>query len=384
MENGATSLKSVVACVENGRVSAVRLKSLPLSDVTERDVAAWTELAGTAVEPNVFFEAPYVLAAHRALREPGVRLLVVADGDRWLAALPVRRVHRWHRMPLRVLGTWLHKYCYLGTPLVAAGREEEAARHLVRGLRPHGGPAALELLIADGPVMAALAGAFRSEGVATAVWDRYARASLDRRPQPDYIETTLRSKRRRELRRQRGHLAEAAGGGELTTADESADPSAVDRFLALEASGWKGRSETALSAAHDDGFFRAVCDRLRAEGRLQLLALRSGDRTVAMKCNFAAGDGAFCFKIAHDEELGKFSPGVQLELDNVQVFHARPELRWMDSCADPNHPMIDRLWPDRRQLVSLLLAPRSLAGLPAWGQARAAVELRRRMKERTA
>ena len=42
---------------------------------------------------------------------------------------------------------------------------------------------------------------------------------------------------------------------------------------------------------------------------------------VAMKCNFLSGAGSFAFKIAFDEAFARFSPGVQLEIDNVQAFH---------------------------------------------------------------
>ena len=40
-----------------------------------------------------------------------------------------------------------------------------------------------------------------------------------------------------------------------------------------------------------------------------------------MKCNVSAGDTLFCFKIAYDEELAHYSPGILLEAENVDVFH---------------------------------------------------------------
>ena len=92
-----------------------------------------------------------------------------------------------------------------------------------------------------------------------------------------------------------------------------------------------------------------------------MLELRAGGRLVAMKCNLLAPPGAFAFKIAFDEEFSRFSPGVQLELENIEFFH-RGELEWMDSCADPNNAMINRLWGERRQLQSVLYAPRGTVG----------------------
>lgn len=74
-----------------------------------------------------------------------------------------------------------------------------------------------------------------------------------------------------------------------------------------------------------------------------------------MKCNFIAGDSAFCFKIGHDAALAAFSPGVQLERENVRIFHEREEER-QDSCADPANAMVNSLWPDRRRVTNVLLA----------------------------
>lgn len=74
-----------------------------------------------------------------------------------------------------------------------------------------------------------------------------------------------------------------------------------------------------------------------------------------MKCNLRAGDRLFCFKIAFDEQWTGFSPGILLELANIELFHADARLMWMASCADPSNEMINRLWPDRRALATIAL-----------------------------
>ena len=102
-------------------------------------------------------------------------------------------------------------------------------------------------------------------------------------------------------------------------------------------------------------FFLELCRDFAAQGRLQLLELRAGGRTLAMKCNIRAGDGLFYFKIAYDEEFARFSPGVQLEVEAVRLFHDDTDAQWIDSCADANNAMINRLWPDRRIVLTLVL-----------------------------
>src|SRR3546814_12960434 len=57
------------------------------------------------------------------------------------------------------------------------------------------------------------------------------------------------------------------------------------------------------------------------------------------------------FKIAFDEALGRFSPGVLIEIANLQAVLGDPAIGWMDSCAAADHPMIDSLWGERRTIT---------------------------------
>jgi CelD/BcsL family acetyltransferase involved in cellulose biosynthesis len=159
--------------------------------------------------------------------------------------------------------------------------------------------------------------------------------------------------------------------------DLAGSEEAVRRFLGLEASSWKGRAGTAMLANPDHArFFEEVCDRFARLGRLQLYELRAGERAVAMKCNLVAGPGIFCFKIGHDGDLARFSPGIQLELVNIERFHAG-DADWMDSCAAPDNAMINRLWPDRRRIRTLILGRPGLRTRAARRAFRAAMNRRR-------
>jgi CelD/BcsL family acetyltransferase involved in cellulose biosynthesis len=359
--------------------SSLTAEWLRPADLGARELAAWRELAARSVEPNPFHEPEFVFPALRHLPSRRVQLLVIRDGDAWHGVLPVRRSASWRRVPVPTVGVWKHPYAFFGAPLVTAGREHEVVAALVEaGRRRAGGLLALELMPDDGPLAAPLAAAL--EGVRTVEWDRFERAMLRRREDGMYVEAMLKSRRRRELRRQAAALG-AELGAEPVTVDLAGDGEAVERFLAIEAAGWKGREGGALTVASDDQFFRAVTAEFAAAGRLQLLALEVGDRTVAMKCNLLGPVSVFCFKIAYDEAFARFSPGVQLELGNIAAFHARPELAHMDSCADPDNQMINRLWPDRRPLSTVLAPARGPGGLASRAQAEAAARVRRRLKE---
>lgn len=341
-------------------------RTLELAQVGPGEAGRWRELAASALEPNPFFEPEFVQPLSAATTDAGTGLLVARRGREWIAAMPVRRTATWRRIPLAGTTSWKSSYTYLGTPLLHRERALEGARALlaqvVRGRHYFG----LELLDRDGPAAAALHQAAAELGFGVTIVRSYERAALHRRLDPsDYLD--CKPKHRREMRRLRDRLAEALGTP-IEVADEAGSEDAVSEFLRLEASGWKRDKGTALATlpGHDE-MFRRVCRSFAAQGRLQLLVLRAGDRALAAKCNLLAGQGAFCFKIGFDHEWARFSPGIQLELANIEHFHENPRLDWMDSCAEPTNAMINRLWPDRR--------PIEVAAVTGGGTGRAAERL---------
>jgi CelD/BcsL family acetyltransferase involved in cellulose biosynthesis len=347
---------------------------LPIDELKEGDVAGWRELAETAVEPNPFFHPDFALPVAQELGATGISVLAVREGPDWLACLPVERRRGWRRMPLGGLVAWNHLYCFLCTPLARRdGLEAAMTKLLEEGVRRSGGFLGLDLLATDGPVNAALERSATALGRRPVELDRFERATLARREDGVYL--ALSAKRRRNFERLRRSL-ERDLGGKLSLRDRSEDLQAREEFVRLEASGWKGEGGTGTAFApigHGD-LFLGICERMAARGMLQLVSAEISGRPVAMLCNFVSGDIVFTFKIAADAELGKYSPGIQLSMLYLEHFHALPEFLRADSCAEPGNQMINRLWPDRRELgihaipapnVKGVLARPALKGL-AW------------------
>ena len=158
----------------------------------------------------------------------------------------------------------------------------------------------------------------------------------------------MRAKKRKELRRQHARLAEAGKLAVERHADDTCLATWIDHFLALEAAGWKGAAGSAL-ASHDAtaGLFRDALRGAAERGRLERLSLKLDGRPIAMLANFITAPGAFSYKTAFDERFARFSPGVLLQLENLALLD-NPEVAWCDSCATPEHPMIEGLWTERR------------------------------------
>jgi CelD/BcsL family acetyltransferase involved in cellulose biosynthesis len=351
----------------------MRARLLPLTDVQQGELGRWRELAAAALEPNPFFEPDYVLPLARGLGELGeVALAVVTDRDSWVACCPVRRLRRWHRIPLPSMSVWQGHtlYSLLGTPLISRDQTHAATVALVELLvrSPTSFFTAFYWLAEHGPVHRAVGDALAETGLRSLRFEQFERAFLPRRPDGAYLEQSMSAPHRRELRRQSRKLGELLGS-EPELVDRSGEACAVTEFVELEGRSYlAARGSVLKSDRRHVEFFREMCAGFAALGRLQLLVLRAGDRTLAMKCNLVAGPGVFSLKIAYDEGYARFSPGIQLETEALVLFHDQPNAGWMDSCADPNNAMMNRLWPARRSLVTVAALeprPRALVTAPA-------------------
>lgn len=351
---------------------------IPLSELTKGEIGAWRELSERAASPNPFFDPDYVLPAARGLGGfDRVGVVVVEDGGEWAGCMPVRRYAHWHRLPLPCVGTWRHRYCLLGTPLLA-DQADEGVLTIAESMREARGSAfaALEWLPAEGPIAVEM----DDSTPGPIPFEEMTRATIVRRRQNDYLDGRLKGKHRREFRRISRALEEELDGP-LELVDRSGDPQAVEDFLTLEASGWKGRNGTALASqpGHAE-FFREMTTRMTERNALELTFLEGGGRIAAARCSLISGVGSFCFKVGFDESLKRFSPGRELELRLIDRFHDSGRLQWMDSCADAGNELFNRLWPDRRKLRTVAYRSRGPLGASAPPALRAVAALRKRRR----
>jgi CelD/BcsL family acetyltransferase involved in cellulose biosynthesis len=362
----------------------MRTTLMPLKGLGTAELASWRGLAASAAEPNPFYEPEYLLPLARALQEQDeIELAVVHEGERWLACLPVRRTARWHRIPLASLTAWRGRGllpALLGTPLVDHEQVVAATAALLGELVAVKGArfVVLDGLVEDGPVHRAVTEALSSERLWSLQFSREDRAFVRRSAENDYLQARMQPKHLRYLRSQGRRLGKELGG-ELELIDRTGQDGAAADFVELEgASHLAERGEVIAADPAIAAFFAEMCEGFAAQGRLQLWALRAGERTVALKCNLLADPGVFYLKIAYDETLQKFSPGIQLEALALDLFHAREQSGWIDSCAFPNNETFNRLLPERRALVTLTIARRA----PATLLAAPLIGLGKRMRDR--
>jgi CelD/BcsL family acetyltransferase involved in cellulose biosynthesis len=339
-----------------------RLRIVVESDVDalERHIPAWESLAASAIAPNPFYEPWMLIPALRELADEPVSILLIygTSGDRLCGLMPVVRRSSYHRMPIPNLRFWKHKYCFLCTPLLRAGFAESALAAYLGWAESN--LTAWSLIefnhtAGDGPFSKLLKAELQRRNHQRCLVETFERAMI--RPAASglsYLESNISNGRRKEWRRQFNRLQEQ-GCVEFTELDREEDTDRwIDHFMEVEASGWKGRAGSAiLSDVRSQRFFSQVMHGAFQCGKLMMLSLCLNGVPIAMKCSIRGGKGVFAFKIAYREDFRRFSPGVQLELETIHRLHRNRDIQWMDSCAEPNHVMIDHLWAERRTIQTV-------------------------------
>lgn len=351
------------AAIANPRFSS---QWMPAETLDADFIAEWTDLAAAASEPNPFYEPPLLLPAlaHLAGRKQ-VQVLAIRDrlmANRLVMLVPLKITSTYRGIPAKCAAPWRHIHTFLATPLVRCDYEREAVTGLMAHLAAEGIPLLrLHHMAADGPVNEAVR---EIADTAIATTRTFERAILNSDLDADsYLTASISKKKRKEYGRLKRRLAEE-GDVTFETPDMS-DPACVEgvvlEFLELERTGWKGQAGTAIATRPAEArFFIDACRAAAEAGSLAPLTLRVDNKPIASIINFkgqgAEGAGLFSFKIAYDESYARFSPGVLLELELTARALTSKDVAWVDSCANPDHPMIDHLWRERRAMQDVTLA----------------------------
>jgi len=340
---------------------AYEVEVCPLAELAPIE-PEWRMLAARALAPNVFYEPQFALAAAPAFGHNVSATLVWSRGttSRLVGLFLARIKHHRYALPWPIMVGWINPYAPLGVPLVDREAVEPVIGAWLDHLathRPH------SLLLPMFPQQGALATAFDAalarRGGESIAFAPHARALLaPAGERMSYIERALPHRKLKELGRQLRRLADDGAVAWDIAREGAAVEAALADFLTLEAAGWKGRAGTA--AAHDPAiraFLEAAVGALARDGQAAIVRLMLAGRAIAALIVLRSGDTAWCWKIAYDERHARASPGVQLMLHTTDALLADPGLAQVDSCAAPDHPMIDHIWRERLALADRLVRP---------------------------
>ena len=315
-------------------------------------------LAERSLEPNPFFLPDFLQPAIAALGRYGLKLAIFSDRDDLRFFAPVVAIGSGitHGPRLRV---WTHPYAPLGTPLTDRDGAQPAAEALLTHLRS----SRRRLIeIPDLPLNGPTAECLRAAAGRAGHWTEAARQNrpilqVGEAGGPEF-EDMVSQKRRRELDRQLRKLGEAGAVSLMTAESVTEIESAFNSFIALEASGWKGRSGTALRRSrsiHD--FARNAVLRFAENGRAAIDLLRVGEEPVAALIRLDHGGLSIPWKITFDERFAAVSPGKQLMCDATRRWLAGTSPSRVDPVCEEDNPLIAGLWTGREPYGTLILSP---------------------------
>lgn len=322
-------------------------------------------LSARTVEPNVFFNPRFLAPAMPRLEDREVRLAVIRDGDEYrdrLRLLVPFSVER-PAMPLGVpvMRTWSSPFGPLGTPLVDRDDPIGVIEDFFSMLsRPH-----LKLtkvfvlpdMRLDGPVASLLTSFADSRGLTLVTTGRVERPVLESDADgEDYLKASLRSHHYREFRRLKRRLADLGKLEHIVARGPDEIRHAIESFLTLEAAGWKGRERTAMAIdRYRAAFAREAVHRLAEQDMCRIHLLTLDGRAIGCLVVFVEAGVAYTWKTAYDETLSDYSPGTLLMIEVTKQHLDDPNIVMTDSCAVPDHPVMSRLWSERKPMGTLVV-----------------------------
>lgn len=316
----------------------------------EAILPAWNKLARRSLAP-AGLNSPEIIAP-LLKHVGGAELLVVLQDDELLFALPVQK----RKFPRGLLGNWVTPLTPNGTPHVCSAAPASALAAL---LSAQAVPMLLTAVETNGKFWDYIT----TREAHVEIVDRWERAAL--RPRGNFaswMDTNFNAKRRKEYRRLLARLGEQGKLEQQTLAAGESPEEWISALLDLEAAGWKGQRGTAL--ASDAGLTLATREALSGladAGKLRMWRITLDGKTIAIMHGVAEADRVWLGKIAYDERLSKFSPGVLLILYATEMLFAEEGVALVDSCAIPDHPMINHIWRDRLEVADVMIAPKSIS-----------------------
>lgn len=356
------------------RSDGLSIEWKPLARLDAADHGRIHDLAARALQPNVFYEPEYLLAARSLSLAEGAGVLLVSAGDRLIGAFAGRVEGLAYGRPVTTFVAWELPYAPLSVPLVDREAADVAMDAFLDELpRLPGSPrvALFRLMDREGPYARVLTDRLYSRMKRPYALDPHRRAALI--PGEADPLKGVSQKRLKELRRQRARLSEHGALVRETVTGEGIE-AAVAAYLKLEAAGWKGRIGAAANVSGAGHFIAEAVIGLARQGKARIDFLKLDGRPIAATILLFSGNRAWFWKTAYDEDCARFSPGVLLALELTETLGRDRSIALVDSCAVANHSMIDHLWRGRIEVADWIVP---LADAPSAALALAAEKFRR-------
>ena len=310
------------------------------NEVESIDETQWQRLAQKSVCKNPFYE-PYALipALHHLEKTTEVLVVAAYDNAQLIALFPIELVSR--QLGIKVISIWKHNHCFLSDPLCSHPQYlAEVIAQVCRELR-----ASIWRVNQYSPTAFGLEfhqRAHHYESRRGFITDTHkTEAEVERLPRK------VRSENQRIINRIQKKL-----GAEYKTSADIPDLPWFQLFSELEHRGWKSDvGGSILSKSSVTNYYKSLVETTLAQGVIEFQGIFVKNKPLAIAFRLISGDEAYEIKTAYDESYRKYYPGVVLEILNLR--HLRySNYSKVDSCTSADNSLVNRLWPERRLVLS--------------------------------
>ncbi len=320
------------------------------------------------MEANVFFAPRFLAPAMPRLDDRQIRFAVIRDEDarrsRVRLMMPFSVEKPGFSVGPSILRVWSNPFGPLGTPLVDAEGAAETIDNLLEVLaRPDAklpGILVLPDLRLNGRFTQLIKAVAIGRDLPLTITNTFDRPMLESQEDGDaYLKTTISKNHLRDMRRQFRLLGEEGRVSYNVARQPEEIRRRMEEFLALEASGWKGRKRSAMVMDRfRAAFAREAITNLAEVDAVRIHTLDLDGRSIASMVVFIMAGEAYTWKTAYDERYARFSPGKLLLADLTDWHLDDPNIERTDSCAVPDHPIMSRFWKEREEMGTLLIGLR--------------------------
>eukprot|EP00435_Cladocopium_sp_Y103_P078011 s1_g1750.t1 len=321
--------------------------------------AEWEELLENALEENAYYHRGYCTALLNHIEKRPLKAIAIWKNQMLIALMPFvsDRLH-WAGL-MTVNKAWTTDYTTTSIPLIDRRHREDAISGLIDAMSAPMTGSNLWLMpnmSIEGPVTAALKAELVKRSLPSQNFDGFDRAVLAKRGGfEDHMKEHVSKKRRKDLRRNRKRL-EDLGTVTWTAHDRGSDlDDAVDAFLRIEASGWKGERGTALDCTDATrAFAKQAFGVGNGDNVTRADVLRLDGTPIAVNLTLRSGDTGFTIKCAYDEAYKGQSAGLLLEEEMIRSVLEDNWIGRLDSSAVSGH-LITSFWNETIEIADMLI-----------------------------
>lgn len=322
-------------------------------------------LSNRVVEPNIFFTGKLLAPAMPRVDDRSVRFALMRDENgtrsRMRFLMPFTVEKPGFSVGPTILRAWANPFGPLGTPLVDAEGAAETIDNLLDALsQPElrlPDVLVLPMLRLDGPFVRMLKAIALSRNLPLATAEPHRRMMLASEIDAQaYLQDTLRPAQFEALG---GHWRDLETTGALShdIARQQQDIRIrTEEFLALEASGSKGRKRSALvSDRYRAAFAREAITNLAEIDAVRIHTLNIDGRAIASAVVFMTMGEAYLWKLAVDEDYQKYQIE-QLLMQRLTEWHLDDaNILRTDSCGAAEDRDLSGFWGESAPMGTLVI-----------------------------